>query len=342
MISSYNKEKAHKNLSAVLDKMPDLIIATRNLYMASLSQEERRWQVAANILYNSHASAPAVRQAVVELTNDETLKEASEYIEILRRAGMHSRIRDIYEKYYEKINEQLEKLRQLSSEIAYIFHNRMQGSAPTLQTGLPRNEGFIERVLSAGEEGNEALMTARDVIEMFTLIFELLCGREFTLLELKYKGRRVLTDAANELEVTRSQYRIAYAVFNSRLQALTTLLSEMENVTIDTENADEEEYLQKIYQGINTLCQHIDRQRVALGNDMTVQKEKFRQQIETLDKALNLYRSLYQAKRNLRRRQSTMIKAWRRWEEVSRHYREGDQLRPKPKRLGFASVERRY
>lgn len=343
-ISANNKQRAQRNLSAILDKLPDLIIATRNLYIGSLNQEERRFEVASHILHNSHASAPSVRAAVRELTDDVDLSTASEYIEILRRAGMHARIRDIYQYHYEKINEVVEKLRNISGELPYIFQNRMQGLAPTLQAGLPRTDGFIERVLSSGEEGNEALMSARDVVDMFTLVFEVLCGREFTMLELRYKGRRSLTDAATELERSRSDYRIAYAVFNSRLQALINLLAGMENVqlSLEQQEQEDEDHLQTIYQGITTLCQHIERQRVALSNDMTVQKHKFQQQIEALDKALNLYRSLYQAKRTLRRKQSAMIRAWRRWEEVSKHYRDKDQyIQTGRNRLGFAIMERK-
>ncbi len=336
----FKQKLAHKNVVSILDKLPDLIIATRNLRIGSMEGYERRIESSAQILNNPNASPSAVRLAVKDITLDPDLAESAEYIEVLRREGLHSRIREVYNSAFEKANEAYEALKEVSENIANRFRNRMLGKAPTLQAGLPRRPGFIGRVLSAAEEDNEALMTPKDAIDLFVLTFELLCGREFTLLKVRYKGRKALTLAANELEIARSNYKVSSAVFTGRIKAMMQFLNQTPYLKNTELGANELTKPQRIYLALQSFSNEIEKNRVSLGSESKIKIEKFRNNLQDFSKALRLYSSLYKARRDLLRSQNLMIKAWRRWQDVSKPFRtDDDHLQTGRDRLRFSIQE---
>jgi len=65
----------------------------------------------------------------VDLTNDATLATIAEEIEVFRRAGMFSRIKDLNEKFSEHIEAAMERIKSYSGEIAELLEYRL-GALP--------------------------------------------------------------------------------------------------------------------------------------------------------------------------------------------------------------------
>lgn len=229
-LRGHEHERMERALTEVMGRIPELIAAVRNQTLEYYEGDDRDLLAAKYLLDNADASEQAVRQAFLDLTGDETLADAVRSIEVFRRAGLSSRVRDESRKHTTTLMEALPGIEHRSPAVAQEVRRRFAGYAPRKQKGRPRTEGFIERVLSTGEQDNSDLMSLNDAEEMLTLAFELLAGRSFTLFSLQWVGGTVVRELDRRLERARKELRVAIHVRNSRLRILAEYLNNSESI----------------------------------------------------------------------------------------------------------------
>ncbi|MGB0361116.1 MAG: hypothetical protein ACPGEF_06895, partial [Endozoicomonas sp.] len=224
--------KDRLNRLYLIDQLPELIYKVRDLGQVNMTEEQRRFHSAGILLRKLDLGPEWVATAIEDLTGNQVLARQAERIEIFRRAGLFSRMQDIITEARDASEEAFQTLNEHHPRTAESMKNRLNGIVMRPHQGQRREPLFIERILSAIEEGNENLMTLHDVEEMLTLCFELICGREIPYLKIEYTGHWDLAKALDKLEEERNDLRISRARVYSRLKALNTYLS---NIGIPSE-----------------------------------------------------------------------------------------------------------
>jgi len=193
-------EKAQAALSYSPAHLPDLILLVRNETLLYYEQEDRRLLAAKWLLENLDSGAPTVKEAVFDITGDDVLARSAQRIEVFRRNGLDARIEDERRLVDDRLSKTLEHVQLSSQTVADLLRHRFAGSPPSRRSGRKRTEGFIGRVLAAGEKNDFDAMTLKDAEEIFTLAYELLAGRDIPLFSLRYIGSRDFTEASENFE----------------------------------------------------------------------------------------------------------------------------------------------
>lgn len=323
MVHTIGRAARHRqrqdSLTLVIDRLPDLIFAVRNLSLEPYQPEARRREAAALLLRKGEPSPDTLHVAVEELTGSQSLARAAHYIGIFRRNGLQNRVRDLQEEVKAQLEMALAELHQVAPEAAEALEQHFEGRPPLHKSGVQRQENFIERVLAAIEEGNADLMTLRDVEEMIVLAFELVSGRAIPMLYFKYKGHWRLGRATDALERARSQYRVAMASGYSRLMALAVYLLESE-VTETSDVAaglDADALLDRTQAGMERLIEDTFelRYRIRLGDRS--QLPALRERVGVLQRALDLYEAVRSAYSELGRAHAHLLSTTQRWEALT-------------------------
>ncbi len=312
------QEKAQNDLTQVLDLLPDLIFAVRDLHLQTLDADQRRREAAALLLRKADLGPEYIAVAVRELTDNSALAEAIKRIEIFRRAGLYHRVEEISASIGQTADAVLSELNKTAPEKAALLRDRLTGRAPTLQAGITRTDGFIERILAASAEGNEDLILLADIENLLVFAFEMLCGRKIPMLVFTYRGDWRLAKATDELERRRNQYRVSQLRVHSRLKATVTLLAECQETTIDSPQAgtSPQELVTSIKQGLEQLNAALAHTGQAVYKGYWHERSTLRRQIDVLRAALKLCRSLHRAHQQVRRRHLVFLESRRRWETM--------------------------
>ena len=343
MTRGHVAEQAQQDVTEVIDKLADLILAVRDLIVGSHEEEVRPREAALQLLRRIELTPDGVAFAAQELTGDSELAKILGRIETYRRAGLYSRVRDLNRQHRERIETALQWLNEASPEAAGVLRERFQGEAPQLEKGVPRDEYFIERVLAAIEEDNLLLMTLQDVEEMLILAFELVNGREIPMLIFSYSGKWKLARALDDLEEKRSHYRIAQASGSNRIRALAGFL-------VETDEAIHEQlpYGTSAHELIGSIESILDQiaadilKLVELSNQGKLANTiELRSKVGVLSKSLVLYKAARQGYQQLGRAHATLIDASKSWNKLAAHFGdEANQLRLGPGRSGLRIIER--
>lgn len=230
VVRGHEHERMEDALTEVMGEIPRLIAVVRNRNLETYEGDARRFLSAKYLLDNTDASEQAIRQAVHDLTGDARLADTIRSIEVFRRAGLFGRVRDLGAEVAEELARVLPAIEQRSLAVAEELRRRFAGIVPAKRQGRTRTEGFIERVLSAGEHDSHDLMSLSDVEEILTLAFELLAGRSYTWFSLQYVGQSALRDIDHRFERARRELREAIHVRNSRLRVLAEFLNESQAI----------------------------------------------------------------------------------------------------------------
>jgi hypothetical protein len=215
---------ARRNLTRVVDLLPDLIFAARDLGLAELTAAARQREGAHMLLVKADIGPASVRVGVEELTGDRVLAQAAERIEIFRRLGMFSRVRELVAESAARREAAIAKLDALAPAAAETLRARLVGSGPSQDEGVPRGEGFIERIFAAADRDDPELIGLADVEDLLLLILELISGREILRLTFGYEGSWRLARALDQVEQARNGYRLAQGTAASDLRSLVTWL----------------------------------------------------------------------------------------------------------------------
>ncbi|MBO9493437.1 hypothetical protein J7438_04965 [Thalassotalea sp. G20_0] len=224
---THGRQQVRERISLLnlIDQISELIYQVRDLGQANMTEEQRRIHSAGILLRKLDLGPEWVAAAIEDLTGNQQLAKQAERIEIFRRAGLYNRMQDIIHEARDEADNAWLALNENHPRTAEALKKRLNGIVARPHDGQKREPLFIERILSAIEEGNENLMTLHDVEEILTLCFELICGREIAYLKIEYTGHWDLARALDKLEEERNDLRISRARVYSRLKALTTYLN---------------------------------------------------------------------------------------------------------------------
>lgn len=323
VLHGQDREEASEILRDVVDKLPDLIAASRNVSLEDYDTPGRRVVAARYILENPDAGDAAIGQVVEDVTGDPTLASAIRSIEIYRRAGLKTAIWDIFHEHEQRLAKALDQLKERSVTVAELIRKRFIGMAPGKRRGRARTLGFIERVLTAGETDDWSLMTFADVEEVLTLAFEFLVGREFPLLNLEYVGARAFTDSAKQLEQARREFRKAVEIRNSRLRIMAELLNESKAITrvpaaIST-FAAVQELSGRVQEAIQEYQKELERRAAGRRRRLRLlfpAPPVHGSEAEFFTELLRLYDKLYHANLEVRKRHVSLRRALRQYDQT--------------------------
>lgn len=303
--------RARANIDSALDTVPEIIKIAQNLrLMTEPDPEKRTIDTALFILMNSHSSVAALEDAVYKLTGSPVLADGIRRIEIYRRYGLSSVVMDVVTEITEEAGKAVEALRAQRPQAAEWLELRLLGYAPSLQSGLPRSEGFLERLLNWMETDNEDVLRQRDIEDFFILVYEFLCGREIPLLTVRFRGNDDLAALMYKVGVERNEFRIANAARFSRLKAIGRKLIGIEGFVCDISPTETEanELLLHVNGAINDLCDTI--------NALCNKKRRSQQDTERLaylvseyEDILELYTALMRAHTNVEKKRGHLDKA---------------------------------
>ena len=335
--------RKERNFTTVIDRLPELIFAVRNLSSASMSPETRKREAAWILLRRGELQPDEVALAIEDLTGSTQLAQTARRIETYRQAGMYLRAQDLLEEHQPQIRLVLDELYASAPAMATTLRERLEGRGPTLKQGVPREENFIERILAAIGEENDALMTLRDVEEVLILAFELINGRRIPMLAFSYRGGWKLARATDALEEARSNHRIAQATRYSRLTALTTFLAENYEPELSELTAGQQAtvILDSVVEALDRLADDIyELRKEVVGGKLTALDE-LEEKTAVMHTALRLFRALQRAYRQLGRRHAALMRGRQKWEQLSSGRREAaTRFRWRRGRHGLRILER--
>lgn len=210
-------QKAEAALHSSMSSLPDLVAACRNSMISFYEPEYRPAITSQYILNNPDAGPEAVEHAVELLTGSKNLSKSARTVEIYRRQGLGSLCKETAESVVKELRSACIRVAEVSPELSRILYDRMNGKVISKRDGQPRIEGFLFRGQRALEYSDPSILTLGDTVEIATLVFELLAGRQFPRLHLKYHGARIISERGEQLERSRRAVRAAVNRRNARL-----------------------------------------------------------------------------------------------------------------------------
>ncbi len=227
-----------EQLLCTIDRLHNAMFSARNQILASLDANERNIMSAYYILQSVGASPSAIETAVMKLSHNEALTSAIRRAHVLAERGMFAAVEDIYHDHEEILQTYQQNLGLNAPQAYELLDQRLRGMSPTIQHGIERTDGFIERILNAYEENDERLMTMQDAYDMFTLAFELVNGRHIAVLDARLKGDESFEEAQEMLDEARHHYRMALRKRNSAIRLLVKDLYEHSDSSVLVEATD--------------------------------------------------------------------------------------------------------
>lgn len=336
-------EQAEQDVMEAIDRLGDLILAVRDLAVDSFEGEARRQEAAMQLLMRVDLPPDGVAFACEELTGDAELGKVMAQIDIFRRAGLYSRIRDLHQQYQQRFDEVVAPLQQQAPLAARALRDNFMGQAPKLKNGVQRSDFFVERVLAAIEQDDPLLMTMNDVEAMLVLAFELINGRELPMLIFDYTGKWRLAAALDRMERRRSRYRIAQAASSNRIRALAAWLVEVEVICYGDapEGLSTHVLTERVVEAINAVAGRLEEARRRYQEGNPDELPQIRADAEILGTALRLYRSAYDAYRLVGPIHAEFLRAAKAWERlIERSSSAQEQLQIGPGRRGLRIIER--
>lgn len=335
-------ERREQAMTTAVDRLPELIFAVRDLTLANLPPEQRKREAAWRLMKEAELGPVGLSTAVEDMTGSTHLADTARRVEIYRRQGMYHRANDLLQDEADLIQLALDELNSSAPAMATTLRDRLEGRGVTVKQGVPRDENFIERIFAAIGEDSPALMTLYDAEEILVLAFELLSGREIPMLIFKYRGSWRLARATDTLEKARVDYSIAQAMGYSRLKALVAFLTESDTELAEaTAGQPSAVLLEKVQQTLDQLRDEVYDLRVEVANGRLTAVDELEEKTRILATALKLYETLRPAYRELARRHAALIRARRRWEELSsKTVFSSAELRLGRRRSGLAIAER--
>ncbi len=310
------KKQARDHLLQATDLLPDLIASCRDLYLETLDPVARRYEAGEMLLRRVDLDSASVLLAVEQLTGDAELARAAARIEMFRRNGMFSRVREEVAAISERAREAVAEVQECAPVAAAALADRLAGRLHDQEQGVPRDDNFVERILAAVEQDNEDLMTLLDVEEMFILVFELLVGRRITVLSFTYRGRWELARATDQLEERRNRYRISKLTGYSRLKALIALLNTSDAVSVSGRGYQGEDLLQVALRGVRAVNGYSERLAQQVAGGALEKRRELRRCVALLQSTLRLVAGMRRAFNHAGQRHALFLRTIDRWNQL--------------------------
>jgi hypothetical protein len=254
--------------------------------------------------------------AFSDLTGNREIGEIMGQIYAYRRIGLQTRVWELFAVHQDKIDDVAQSIKEKSPEAAKELKQWFSGqTSGRLKYGVPRNEYFLQRVMSAIEHNNPYIMTFRDVEEMMILAFELISGREIPTLVFSYSGRWKYADKLDDLEEKRSRYRVAQARGGNRMRALASFLVETKNANADElpEGMNIKELIPKVTKIIDRLAFRLRR----TSRNVELTKNELTELADIMGTSIELYQMAYDGYKDSRKRHKELISAEEKWMQLT-------------------------
>src|SRR6056297_2288809 len=315
-------EKAEEAIKQALVHLPDLILYARNQTLFYYDEGNRTLLAAKYLLENPDALPFTIKTGVRDVTKDDVLASAAQRIEIYRKNGLYARIQDERSRISDKLGRAIEEVQLSSQAVADVLEKRFSGHPPSRFTGRTRTEGFIGRVLAAGEEHDFDAMTLNDAEEVFTVAYELLAGRNIPVFSLHYIGSKEFTEASESFDRARLAFRKAAYLRNSKLRTLAELFAESDPVDIVPAAAPVFTTVERMYANILHALDQLYKELKKQTSHMPFQRRKrhnsqeLRDKFEQLHNAIELHRSLRAANNQLHKRYAALVRSEKKYNEI--------------------------
>ncbi len=321
-IQTRKQKDAHKKWLLLIDRLPELIVCTRDRLLSTHEPELKKRLAAIALVRKATSSPESIKVAMQDLSQDPKFAELSAEIALHRGSGMNCRAEDLLNEHQQYMEGIITQLKSALPDAAAAVEQRLKGNIPGIKEGVPRKEGFIDRILQAAEEDNKSLISLKDVEEILILAFELLAGRKILMLTFRYRGRRALTEAADALELAHDKYGIAIANFHSRLHNLINFLVECGALEAGevSEESDAKQLLLLSEKAIDGICEGIYQLYLSHQNKYST-IIVLNIQTEILSTALDYYQSLRRSYQRIHRRQQVLARNVQRWSNICKHHK---------------------
>ncbi len=322
------RKKAEEELLEVVDRLPDLIAAVRNLQLIALDPDLRRLEAAGFLLQRVDLEPASLTLAMRDLGASQALAIIAAKIDAYRIAGLYSRIDELVLEAEPLAQPVIEAVAEWAPRVAKLLRLRLQGLAPSFNEGIPRDSNFLERTLTAAEQDNIQILTLHDVEEMLILVCELINGRSIPLLLLTYRGHTELNEATALLEQRRNAFRLARASILSRLKALAEHFDESSESgsEISISGVDSNELIQKAIIGLHRCNDTIEAFQRMNRPDWE-SRRKYINAINTLEAAMKLIKAMHRVAKHAERRHTIFLRTVEKWKRImSKHKVKGLSL----------------
>ncbi|MDF1826748.1 MAG: hypothetical protein P1U39_00490 [Legionellaceae bacterium] len=306
-------EQTKQNYMASIDLLFRLMRSIPDYRLSVLSKSERKAESSSILLSNTHALPASVALGVNELTKNKDLIELSQKIELFRRSGLFSRVNDLIENSDVLQHEHTLQLINTPNDAGYYLKMRLQGSAPTLQEGRAREDGFLQRINQASEYNQPSMMHLKDAEEFLILLYELLNGRKITFLNFSYMSHTKLRHKARALEKSRATFRLSRASLLSKIDDLYSKLI-TEGLITDVKDYDTRVKCEQIFASLNQDATQLLMDSKHEGSAVVKNKRaKFADRVNAYTKIQKLYKETVMHQKNLEH-------AVENWQALSKRY----------------------
>jgi hypothetical protein len=307
------EEQGERDVLAVTDSLGDLILASRDRIVQSYEGRLQAIEAAMQLLRRMDMTPYGVRIAFTDLTGSREIGEMMGRLFAYRRIGLSSKADQLAKEYHGDIDVLVEEVGGLSPKAAEELENWFYGrSMESLKFGVQREQGFLQRIMSAIEYNNPLLMTLRDAEEMLILAFELINGREIPTLIFSYKGSWRYADILEEYQKGRSRFRVAQAKSGNRIRALASYLAE--NQIADPDYLHEELAIEELQNRVIRSLDLLSGMLVKVMSKKTSSQAETKWLSEILKNSLELYELAFKGSQETKKAYSRLLDVSKRWE----------------------------
>ena len=314
--NAHNKTKSEQtknNYIASIDLLFRLYRKVSDHRLSVLPKIERKAESSSILLSNTHALPASIALGVNELTKNTDLIELSKKIELFRRSGLYSRVNDLIEKSDILKHEDTLQLINTPNDAGYYLKMRLQGDAPTLQEGMAREDGFLQRINQASENNKPSMIHLKDAEEFLIFLYELLNGRKITFLTFSYTNHKKLRYMAKTLEKTRATFRLSRASLLSKIDELYSKMINDELIT-DVKDYNTRVKCEQIFVALNDFAAQLlvdlnNKAELAIRHKRTI----FTKLVNNYTKILKLYNDTVT-------QQKYLEQAVQNWQNLSQKY----------------------
>lgn len=314
----------HEYMDAT-DRLVDAYLLTRDLRTMELDDEQQSLLAAEIIMSNIFISPETLRFIINDLThNGEFAKDAYKLL-LLRHAGITTQAGQIANQIKQKFSAEIDLIEEKSVSLHKQLMQHINGNTPNLKDGIPRNEGFLERIYTAASTNSPETVSMLDAQELIGLTLELLFNREFTYFKFRFHGKKRQVDAFNYVDKLRHELLVIISGFYSRINALSSMLTDDDDepdspppITSKISKDELEDVIDNQIKKIDQLCHEITAGISSQSSDRASLSD-LSSNLYDLKNAISLYRKIYAQHLRLNRKLTQFEKANIRWHTLHKH-----------------------
>jgi hypothetical protein len=195
--------KAQDYYKEVVTTLMDIITYVKDYELSNKDDNERRVEIAYQILKDPDATISGIEFAINQLP--QSPEEMGEYfgaIEILRKRGIFSEVGQKAEIIQHLYGEYINNLPQ---NLKSLIKDRLKGKLPGRRHGMRRHRGFLVNHHQASLKHDTSLISLTDIEHFLRIALELLSDRNFGVLKWKVTDSSKVAQLLIKQETIRGQ-----------------------------------------------------------------------------------------------------------------------------------------